>query len=498
MQAATLGLERPLIAMGGVSAVRTSSPLARLLRCFGAVVFMSCLPAPVPVAAQTPAQVEELPACAANVCDLTLKDAIGLALTRSRPLLNSRLDREAQRFSLDVAEDRWSPRITVGPFASRDRLDHKAGVGVRTSLRVPTGGEVALGWEETMSRKLDGASSQTFSFSQPLLKGAWPDIDSATVRQARLEERSHGLAFRQTTADLVVAVIEAYRALIRAVRQVEIDEDSLRRAREQLEATRALIGAGRVAEREAGRSEAVIANRELALVRARNRLEAAQFALIDILELDSRIRIRPLEGLKAGQWDAAFAPTLEDALRSRVDYLEARLRIEIARIAVTEARNNLLPDVALGFRWTHDDTGWTNREVRLDATVPLNDRTPALAHLRARNALRKAERNVVELRESIDTALRQALNDVEVGLRLVELAGDARALGERNLAVEEAKFGQGLSSTFEVASSEEELVRAEQAEADAILSYLDALTRLDRTAGRVLERWNVRLETAPQ
>ena len=56
---------------------------------------------------------------------------------------------------------------------------------------------------------------------------------------------------------------------------MEISEASLQRAREQLEATRALIGAGRVAEREAGRSEAAIANRELALVRARNRLEAA-------------------------------------------------------------------------------------------------------------------------------------------------------------------------------------------------------------------------------
>ena len=470
--------------------------MAGMLRRLGAVVSILCLSALVPVTARTAA--DRLPVCAADACDLTLRNAIGLALARNRSLLNSRLDREAQRFSLDVTEDRWSPQVSVGPFASRDRQDQKAGVGARTSLRVPTGGAFALGWDETLSRRLDGTGSQTLSFTQPLLKGAWADIDSATVRQARLEERGHRLAFRQTVANLVVAVIGAYRALIGAVRQVEIGEASLQRAREQLDATRALIGAGRVAEREAGRSEAVIANRELALVRARNRLEAAQFALIDILELDSRIRIRPLEELKAGQQDAALAPTLEDALQNRVDYLQAGLRVEIARIALTVARNNLLPDVALGLRWTHEDTGRTDSEVRINATVPLNDRTPALAHLRARNALRKAERNVVELRESIDTGLRQALNDVEVGFRLVELAGEARALAERNLTVEEAKFGQGLSSTFEVASSEEELVQAEQAEANAILSWLDALTRLDRTAGRVLDRWDVRLEAAAQ
>ena len=465
---------------------------------FRAIVSVLCFFAPVPAAAQTPATADDPPGCAASVCDLTLKDAIGLALVRNRPLLNSRLDREVQRFSLDVAEDRWSPRVTVGPFASSDRQDNKAGVGARMSLRVPTGGAFALGWDKTLSSRSDGSGSRTFSFSQPLLKGAWAGVDSATVRQARLGERIGILTFRRTAADLVVAVIGAYRALIGAGRQVEIGEASLQRAREQLEATRALIGAGRVAEREAGRSEAAIANRELALVRARNRLEAAQFALIDILELDSRVRIRPLEKLKAGQRDAAFAPTLEDALQDRADYLQAKLRVDIARTELTVARNNLLPDLAVRFEWTQNDTGRTDNLVRLDATVPLNDRAPALAHLRARYALRKAERNVVELRESIRTALRRAVNDVEVGFRLTELAGDARALAERNLAVEQAKFGQGLSSTFEVASSEEELVRAEQAEADAILSWLDASTRLDRTAGRTLDRWGVRLEAAPQ
>ncbi len=459
---------------------------------FCAVILMLCLPGPLSAAAQTPA--EALRGCAANLCELTLKDAIELALARNRPLLNSRLDREVQRFSLDVAEDRWSPEATVGPFASRDRRDHKAGVGARASLRVPTGGAFSLGWDETLSGRFDGARSQTLSFSQPLLKGAWADIDSAAVRQARLQERGNILAFRQTAADLVVSVVRAYRALIGAVRQVEIAEASLQRAREQLEATRALIRAGRVASREAGRSEAAVANRELSLVRARNGLEAAQFALLDILELDSRVRIRPLEALRVERKDAAFAPSYEAALRNRADYLQTRLGVDIARIALAVARNNLLPDLAVRFDWTRNDGGQTENVVRMDATVPLNDRAPELAHLQARNALRKAERSVVELREAIGIGVRRAVNDVEAGLRLTDLARGARELAEANLAVERAKFGQGLSSTFEVAASEDELVQAEQAEAAAIVSYLDALTRLDRVSGRTLDGWGIRLE----
>ena len=426
--------------------------------------------------------------------ELTLEGAIGLALERNRSFLNRRLDREVQSFSLDVAEDRWSPRITVNPFASEDRQDRNLGIEAGASLRVPTGGELALRWEESLSEQSENSGSQSLSFSQPLLKGAWAEIDSAAVERARLEENINILAYREAAADLVVSVIGSYRALIGAARQVEIGEASLRRAREQLEATRALIRAGRVAQREAVRAEAAVANRELSLVRAQNHLDAANFGLVDILELDSTVWIRPLEELSVERTEVAFESAFEEALRRSTEFLQARLRVDSTRIGLAVAGNNLLPDLSLGVELNRDEAGRTNTSVRIGATIPLNDRSPELEHLRAHNELRKAERSLVELRESIGIAVRQAVNDVEVGLQLTELARGARELAQEHLAIERNKFGQGLSSTFEVASSEDELVRAEQAEADAIIAYLNALARLDRVSGRTLERWGIRLE----
>ena len=426
--------------------------------------------------------------------DLTLKDAIERAIERNRPFLNRRLDREVQRFSLEVAENRWSPQFTVNPFVSSDWRDRKAGVGAETALRVPTGGKLALRWEEALSEEFEDTRSRTLRFSQPLLKGAWPSIDSATVREARLAENIAILNHREAAADLVVSVIVGYRALIGALRQVEIGEASLRRAREQLDATRALITAGRVAQREAVRAEAAVANRELALARARNRLDAENFALIDILELGSTVRVRPLDDLKVEPTSAEEAPVLDEVLRDRTDYHQATLRVELAEIRLAVARNNLLPDLSMGIEWSRDNTVRTDTEVRLDAIIPLNDRTPELEWLKARTELRKAERNVAELRASIGIALRQALNAAQVGLRLTELARGARMLAQENLVIEKSKFGQGLSSSFEVSASEDELFRAEQAEVDALVSWFDALTRLDLVSGRTLDRWGMRLE----
>ena len=445
---------------------------------------LACLLIPVPAPADQP-------------LDLTLEDTIKLALQNNRPLLNRRLDREVQRFSLDVIEDRWTPRATISPFASKDRQDRLTGVRSQVGMRVPTGGRFALRWDETLSGEFEDSRSQALSFTQPLLKGAWINIETAPIQQARLGEEINILSFRQSAENLIVSVIGAYRTLIGTVRQVEIAETALRRAETQLQATQALISAGRVAQREAVRARVTVATRELSLTQARNRLDAANFRLLDILELASTVRIHPLEKLKVARNPATFESVFEEALRQRPDYLQSGLLIQIARINLAVAKNNILPDLSLGFELSDTDPGRKDAQVRLDLAIPFNDRFRDLDRLRARNELRKAERNQLELRESIDVSVRQVVNDAEVGLRLTELARDARQLAEQNLAIEQEKFGHGLSTSFEVSSSEDELVQAEQAEVDAIIRYLDVLTRLDYISGATLDSWGIRLEAVP-
>ncbi len=425
---------------------------------------------------------------------LTLKDAVKHALEYNRPLINQRSDREVQKFALDVAGDRWVPQFTVQPFASTDRQDHRAGVGAETNLRVHTGGQFVLRWEETLSDKFEDSGSQTLSFSQPLLKGAWTGIETASFRQDQIQDQIHILSLHKAVEDLIVQVSGSYRALIAAAQQVEIGEASLRRAREQLKATQALIYAGRVAQREAVRSEATVANRELALTQARNRLDIANFNLIGILELDSTIQIQPLDELEVEYRQGDQNPALEEVLRRRPDFLQAQLQIDLAQIAVEVAQNDLLPDLSLGVSWNRDDSGDTDTRVQMDATFPLTDRTDNLNRLSVGNRLRQARRGLAELRESIGIEVRRAVNDVEVGLRLIELARDARELAAENLVIEKKKFGQGLASSFEVSAAENALVDAEQSEVDTIINYLEARTRLDQSSGRTLDLWGIRVE----
>ena len=422
-------------------------------------------------------------------CSLTLEAAIQLALERNVDLYNRRQNRKEQRLQLAIAENPWRPKFTIGTSTQARPGDVTGDATLSTTIRVPTGGNVSL----TMTQPLygDEGERQTLGFSQPLFQGAGPAIATIPVRSARLSERENILNFRQSVAGLVNQVISSYRTLSAALRQVEISTMSLERTKNQRDSTQALIRAGRLAVREANRSNTAIANAELSLERVLNSLDQAQSNLISILELDPSLRIRPLEELATNTEALTNPPDLEEVLDRRTDYRISAMSIERAEMNLAQVENSLLPDINLNFSMPLGE----DPSLGLGATFPLSDGNErALRILQARNGLERAKRSRIEMRTNIAKEVRSATNDVAVTLRIAELARDALALAQNNLAVERTRFEQGLLSATDFTAAEQELASAEESEKDALVGYLNALTRLDTVTGQTLERWGISVE----
>ncbi len=472
----------------------------------GAILPMRpCMPAfvllllvPLLVASWLPASGQAQEDGGGAALELTLDDAIRLALHNNRDLLDARLSRTNQEFSLDVAEDRYRPTAAFSPVvrAARER-DTTAELAAETGLRIETGGQFSLRFSEPVAGPDDADGRVSLSFSQPLLRGFGIDIDTAPLRIARLGDRISVLAFRETIAGVVVSTINAWRNLVRARRQLEIGEASLVRARQQLETNRTLIEAGQMAAREILQSEADVADRELGLVQTRNGVTTANFGLIDILDIDSATVVRPMELPAAPRPTLSLADAIETALRQSPRYARALLNREIAEIDLELAEDNQLWDMSLDAdvsRGVGGGAGETHYSAGLRLTIPLWDREPELGLRAAQAGVTQAERGLVELRQSMDIQVRQAVHDVEVGLRQIELARQALRLSEEKLAIEQSKLQQGLSSIFQLARFEDDLVRAQNAEVDALVDYENALTALDQTLGTTLETWGIAVE----
>ena len=482
--------------------------------------------------------------------DLALTDAIALAMRNNRRLVNGRLDRAVQRFALVVAEDKFKPDVNIGSFQRFEteeggwaRDDY--GATVAATLRLPTGARLdlvnAVAGGGFGAPGFDGAL--TLRFTQPWLKGGGIRVNTASVRIARATERIDALVFERAIGDVATAVVVAYRSLLQAEQRVGISARSLQRAQDLLATNRALIRAGRMAELEVVQAEADVAERELVLVGAENRLDRARLTLIDTLDVDTDAVLHPTETLNvdrarsagarrmaehcasapngaaaegrarntlpAGDCQAAPAPMIALALENRPEYQQALLRVQNAEAELLLARNNRLWDlsttVAMDVGANADSFGVAfdrpfglvpddDLRVALRLDVPIGEVAAKQRHLNARASLARARTDLAELRQSIDIDVRNAVRDVDARLRQVALASRASELAARKLQAERQKLNLGLTTNFRMIRFEDDLVRAQNSELEATISYLNALASLDQTLGTTLQTWGLEVE----
>lgn len=128
-------------------------------------------------------------------------------------------------------------------------------------------------------------------------------------------------------------------------------------------------------------------------------------------------------------------------------------------------------------------------------TRTFGDRTLEQAVVRSRVNLQQAENNLREFRETLNLELIDEVKNVNLSFEQVKLAQQARELAEKKLNIEKEKLRLGRAQIFQVLSFQDDLVAAKNTELNAIIDYLNALTRLDKTVGTTLETWQVTIET---
>ncbi len=430
----------------------------------------------------------------AGTVALKLSDIVVLALQNNRTIKNSYLERIAQRQDLAVAEDKFSPDFTPTLSMSVASSESSATTttneaGLEAKMKIPTGGELSFG--------LTGnALTPKISFNQPLLRGAGVDVNRASIKTARLTEKSNVLGLKSTLTNTITDAILAYRNLLRAQERLKIEQLSLKSAQEILEINQALIAAGRLAPVEIIQSQTAIANRQVSLVAAQNSLQSTKLALLQVLDIEQNTNVVAAEVPKASPVTLDQNKLRQLALLNQPEYLQAQLNQNIAKLNLLEAENNRRWD--LGLNISYDNTGNNaTPDVRAGLTFSktLGDLTVEQTFQRSRVNLLQTENNLNEQRESLDIQLTDGIRDVNLSFKQVELAGQARESSEKQLEIEREKqrLGRG-SGVFEIVSLENSLVEARNAELNATIEYLNALTNLDKTVGTTLNTWQITIE----
>ena len=456
---------------------------------------------------------------------ITTTDAVLLSLTNNRSLVVEKLnpaitktfeDTERAVFDPNIAAELWGGRTDGENQARSGSLTEDfvkdEGVGVISLEQFfPTGTTVTL--EGTTEMENSSLYQDAYYWSrlgltvnQAILRGYGSDVNLVRLRQARLETRMSEFELRGFTLALVAQVEVSFWGYALAKRQVEIYEESLKVARQQVNETLALIEVGRLAKSELPAVQAELAAQEQGLINARSNRETMRLQLLRLLNPAGT-------DLWQREVDLIYQPTLPQvklddvrayvgmSLRMRPLLNEARLNLMQNDLEVVKTKNGLLPlldlFVSLGKsgyaksfgRSVSNITGdYYDAFVGLRFQYPIYNREPRSRYERATLTREQAEKSLQNLSQLVELDVRTAYVEVKRAREQIKASETTRIFSEETLLVETEKLRVGKSTSLLVAQAQRDLLISRIGEVEALASYINALINLYSQDGSLLER----------
>jgi outer membrane protein len=319
-------------------------------------------PTPTPTATPTPANLNAVPEIApnyrsedrtlpeiglagvdiANQRALTLREAIELALDNNRDIEVSRKTEHMAEFDLRAARGFYQPRLTgqsyydsttapnVSIFSTNQKTTQGTLLGnAALQAYVPKEGTVFTGSFNNQRVTSDNPisilspqlnTSLGFAAVQPLFRGRLFDQPRRAIEIAKRNIDISDTQFRQRAIETVAAVQRGYWDLTFALRNLQVQRDAVRDARDQLEHNRRLVQEGQLAPIDVVAAETQVANFEQAVYDALNTVSQAENALKNLISPNRADAIwaeslTPIEPVEVPVPD----PTVMDAITTAID-----------------------------------------------------------------------------------------------------------------------------------------------------------------------------------
>ena len=270
---------------------------------------------------------------------LTVREAIAMALENNKDIEVTRQNVKIAEFDLKAARGAYEPRFAGqtyyektknpvfsffagGPNFSLDQSNIVGNAGI-TGLIKPTGGSFSVQANNTRNTTNNiftsvnptYTSNLTFGFTQPLLRGRAFDQNRRTIEVAKKNLSLTDEQFRQRTIEIITNVQRAYWDLTFALRNLQVQRDGIRDAKQQLEHNKRLVEEGQLAPIDIVAAETQVANFEQAVYDALNNVTVAENTLKNLVSPDRNNQIWTESVLPTDPVDADIpVTTLNDAL----------------------------------------------------------------------------------------------------------------------------------------------------------------------------------------
>ena len=379
--------------------------------------------------------------------------------------------------------------------------------GGTTSISLPftrlTDNQLIPGFGVPIGRR--DAPNLTFRFDQPLLRGAGPSFNYASINIAGLQMRQADARTKLTAIRVLANAEQAYWILYDANENLKIQIEQYDLALEQLRTAQRLVQEGARTKIEVTRAESDAARRFDRILVAENLRRRTELALKRVmnesnLPLQSSTIIIPMTPADPQGLTFDRNRVVALALENRMEMFENELELAQDRVALSANRNLILPDIRTTFSYSFQGAGTTfdhalnslfntvsGYTAGLSASIPLggNQRAKADALQSALN-LSKTEASRRALEISIREEVLNAINAVELNWQRILSNRAAVDRAQETYQDNRSEFELGKITTTELLLTLDQVAEARSALVSSITEYQNSLVDLAFATGTVL------------
>jgi len=275
---------------------------------------------------------------------LTLAEAITKALENNKDIEVTRKNVEIAEFDLKAARGFYEPRFTGQTYYERSTAPN---VSIFSSNKTTTQGSLVgnagfQGYVPKLGTILSAQfnntrlstnnpisilspqinSSLTFSVTQPIFRGRGFDQPRRNIEVAKRNLSLTDTQFRQRTIDVIANVQRAYWDLTYALRNLQVQRDGVKDAKDQLEHNRRLVAEGQLAPIDIVAAETQVANFEQSVYDALNQVGIAENNLKNLIAANRTDilwarSVTPVDSVELDPPVTTLAQALDSALKNR-------------------------------------------------------------------------------------------------------------------------------------------------------------------------------------
>ena len=474
-----------------------------------------------------------------TLLNLTLEEAMNIALDKNLDLKAARLTPQTVDYQLQSARAAFNPRLT-GLYGYNNQARPNNSSILDPNLRAVntinqnfnTSINTLLPWHganfnatfnnsRAATNSLQTPRSPAFNtaltanFSLPLLAGFITDNTRNTLKTTAVQRQIADVALTATIENTKASVRANYWNVKQAIEQIEIAQRALDLANRLYQDNRIKVEIGTMAPIDTVQSEAQVAAAEQVLLAARIAWQTAELNLKRLLangpddEIYKRT-INPTEQAILTVQSVDIPAAVRIALEQRTDLIQSRKNIEISQLNLEVSKDQTKPELSFNTSYQLQGLGGPVRQVQggeiigiipggwFDAlgqirgldiptwtmnfqfAYPIGMQAAKANYARALLQFDQAQTTLKSQELNVSAVVTNAGLALENTQKQFMAAQKNREAQERNAEAEQTRFDVGMSTNFNVVQAQNNLTTARLSELRALISYLNAVAEFDR------------------